>query len=111
MTDHAGNTRTVRSAKPFYIVKANPDSVQTLILKNTSRMVARRRDRAGASRGLDQKLQELAPTRASWGSSSTSPSDGPRSLYGDWDADPGIPGKANAILFGCHGPRGVRRGA
>ncbi|MEM8931697.1 MAG: hypothetical protein AAGE94_11020 [Acidobacteriota bacterium] len=38
VTDHAGNTTVAESARPFYIVESNNDSVRTLILWHPDRM-------------------------------------------------------------------------
>jgi uncharacterized repeat protein (TIGR01451 family) len=114
VTDHAGNAlrldpesgvRAARSPNPFYVVKANPDSVRTLILKNTARMQAKAGVTPPQATALDQKLQELAAHPRVLGFVvDLAGATGLGSLYADWDADPGSPEKANQVLFGCHAP-------
>jgi N-acetylneuraminic acid mutarotase len=105
VTDHAGNQTTRLSANPFYIVQANPDSVRTLILKNTARMQTQAGVSAPAAAALDAKLVELSNHPRVQGfvvdvAGITSVA----ALYAAWDADPGNAEKANAVLFGCHAP-------
>jgi len=100
VTDQAGNTRTVASTNPFYIVQANPDSVKTLILWNNARMVSRQGISAAQAAILSGKLQELANHPRVQGlvidlSSVTAI----QSLYSAWDADQSNASRANAVLF------------
>lgn len=100
VTDHAGNAKTATSTNPFYIVQANPDSVRTLILWNSSRM----RSRTGDVVALGGKLQELANHPRVQGLvidlASVTAIGG---LYATWDAEPANGSKANAVLFGAGG--------
>ncbi|HUP47767.1 MAG TPA: hypothetical protein VNA04_03155 [Thermoanaerobaculia bacterium] len=114
VTDAAGNTlatdpdsglAAVRSTNPFYIVRPNPDSVRTLILKNTARMQSVMGITSSQAAALDLKLQELADHPRVQGlvvdlGAVTDLSE----LYAAWDADPTNSNKANAVLFGCHPP-------
>jgi hypothetical protein len=104
VTDQAGNVRVVRSSNPFYIVQANAESVRTLILWNSVRLVERQSITAEQVTRLHGKLQELA--------------DHPRiegivvdlagvtalqALYAAWDGEPSSVMKANDVLFGSGG--------
>ena len=103
-TGLAGHTVAATSPNPFYIVRANPDSVRTLILENTARMQARAGVTPEQAAALDRKLQELAAHPRVLGLVvDLAGATGLGSLYADWDADPGSAEKANAVLFGCHG--------
>jgi uncharacterized repeat protein (TIGR01451 family) len=118
VTDHAGNTlpvdpqsglAAVRSANPFYVVRSNPDSVRTLILSNTARMVSRMGISGQQASALSSKLRELAAHPRVQGfvvdlNGVTDLSHPTSGLYAAWDADPANPDKANEVLFGCHGP-------
>lgn len=118
VTDHAGNTlvldpqsglHAVRSANPFYVVRPNPDSVRTLILSNTARMVSKMGITAQQASALSAKLQELAAHPKVQGfvvdlNGVTDLSHPTSGLYAAWDADRANPDKANRVLFGCHGP-------
>jgi uncharacterized repeat protein (TIGR01451 family) len=118
VTDHAGNTlvldpqsgrNAVRSANPFYVVRSNPDSVRTLILSNTARMVSKMGISAQQASALSYKLQELAAHPKVQGfvvdlNGVTDLSHPTSGLYAAWDADRANPDKANRVLFGCHGP-------
>jgi uncharacterized repeat protein (TIGR01451 family) len=107
VTDHAGNTRIVRSANPFYLVKANADSVRTLILKNTARMVSLGVATAEGGAEIDRKLQELAAHPRVLGAViDLSAVSCLSSLYSAWDAAPGDALKANSVLFGSDPPPG-----
>ena len=104
VTDQAGNSRKVESANPFYIVQANPDSVKTLILWNSSRMVSRQGINAEQIALLRGKLQELANhPRVQGVVVDVSGVTLTQSLYASWDADPSNTDKANAVLFGTGG--------
>jgi hypothetical protein len=103
VTDQAGNAKTVES-DAFYIVQSNPDSVKTLILKNTDRMQAVMGVSAEKAAALDLKLVELSHHPRVQGfvvdlAGITDVGD----LLAGWDLDPADPDKANAVLFGCHG--------
>jgi len=104
VTDQAGNARAVTSVHPFYIVQANADSVRTLIVWNSSRMVSRQGISAAETATLSGKLQELANHPRvqglviDLGNVTTI-----QSLYSAWDADPANASKANAVLFGPSG--------
>jgi hypothetical protein len=114
VTDHAGNPlpldpasglSAVRSANPFYIVRPNPESVRTLILKNTARMQAVMGVSPSQAAALDLKLEELADHPRVQGfvvdlAGVTDAGD----LYAAWDADRASADKANNVLFGCHAP-------
>jgi hypothetical protein len=105
VTDPSSGLHAVRSTNPFYIVRANPDSVRTLILKNTARMQTVMGISGAQAAALDLKLQELAKHPRVQGlvvdlGSVTDLTQ----LYATWDADTGNPDKANALLFGCHPP-------
>jgi subtilisin-like proprotein convertase family protein len=97
-----GHTVAVTSANPFYIVKANPDAVKTLILWHSARTASfYSGPRATA---LSGKLQEIAGHPRVQGlvvdlAGVTSLS----SLYAAWDASPTDPSLANAVLFGAGG--------
>jgi hypothetical protein len=100
VTDQVGHITTVRSPNPFYIVRANPDSVRTLVLANPSRMQALGMD----TTVLAGKLQELAANPKVQGlvvdlGGVTALS----SLYAAWDADSANATKANDVLFAANG--------
>jgi hypothetical protein len=90
VVDHASNVRVVESANPFYIVRANPDSVQTLVLKNVTRMQALGLASPAQGAALSVKLQELSehPRVLGFVVDLGAVTD-LQSLYADWDADPG----------------------
>jgi len=101
VTDQAGNETIVASANPFYIVQANPDSVKTLILWNSSRMLARQGISTAQAAILSGKLQELANhPRVQGLVIDLGGVTAIQSLYSAWDADPANASKANAVLFG-----------
>ncbi|MCP4660141.1 MAG: hypothetical protein GY856_32465, partial [bacterium] len=100
VTDHAGNTTVVLSARPFSIASPNPDAVKTLILANVPRMEVMASISPVDAAELEGKLQDLANHDDVKGfvihledSTNLYP------LYAAWDADPGDWAKANAVLF------------
>ena len=104
VTDQAGLTSRARSANAFYIVQPNPDSVKTLILWNSQRMISRQGVTSDQVAAIAGKLQELASHPRVQGivvdlSTVTSI----QSLYATWDADASNADKANAVLFGVGG--------
>jgi len=104
VTDQAGNATTVTSPNPFYIVQSNPDSVRTLILWDSLRMVSRQGISNAQTATINGKLQELANHPRVQGvvidlGSVTAI----QSLDAVWDADPSNASKANAVLFGTNG--------
>ena len=104
VTDQAGNTTTVTSASAFYMVEANDDSVQTLILWNSARMQSRQGVSSADITMLEGKLRDLAGHPRVQGvvvdlAGVTTIAN----LSSAWDADPDDPTKANAVLFGTGG--------
>ncbi|MCP4590183.1 MAG: hypothetical protein GY842_05535, partial [bacterium] len=100
VTDHAGNTTEVLSAQPFSIAAPNPDVVKTLILTNVPRMEAMGSASPADAADLEVRLQDLANHDDVKGFVVHLEYSGSLdSLYLDWDADPGDPAKANAVLF------------
>jgi hypothetical protein len=103
VTDHAGHPTKAESQGPFYMVKANPDSVRTLILSNTARMKAKMGISSDDAKALDGSLKELADNPRVLGlvvdlDGLTDLSE----LYRRWDGETSNPDLANNVLFGCH---------
>lgn len=104
VTDQAGNTTTTTSQNPFYIVQANPDSVQTLILHNTARMIARQGITSTQAALLVGKLHELAEhPRVQGVVVDLDAVTTINNLYSSWDDAPADATKANNVLFGPGG--------
>jgi hypothetical protein len=102
VADETGLSVTVTSANPFYIVKANPAAVKTLILWNSARTGSLYSGLRTAA--LAGKLQEIAGHPQVQGlvvdlAEVTSLD----SLYAAWDAAPSDPSLANTVLFGSGG--------
>jgi len=100
VTDQAGNLTEVTSAAPFFIVRANPDAVETLILSHLSRMRSVVPISQAEADNLETSLEDLAAHPKVQGrvidlGLVASLSD----LYAAWDVDPGDPQKANDVLF------------
>lgn len=105
VTDDAGQTTSVESENPFFIVQPNHDSVKTLLLANLSRMQGVMGITATQAADLGINLQDLAGHPRVQGlvvdlGGVTDLTD----LYTAWDAAPGNADRANQVLFGCHAP-------
>ncbi len=101
VTDQAGNTTVVESARPFTIAKPNPDAVETLIVANVPRMQALMAFSEEDAATLDASLRDLAEHPDVRGL--IAPLDAVTHLgvvYADWDA--GLI-DANDVLFGAGG--------
>ncbi|MEM8932842.1 MAG: C25 family cysteine peptidase, partial [Acidobacteriota bacterium] len=104
VTDHAGNSTTAESDRPFYLVEPNNDSVETLVLWHPDRM----EDFGKPTTALATALANLADHPAVQGRLvDLGLSDELRALYEAWDAASADDGAApgNALLFAEGGLR------
>ncbi len=102
--DHIGLATVARSARPFFIVQPNPESVRTLILANLPRMQARMGLTGEQVEDLAAALRDLAAHPRVQGlvvdlDLPPALSDPESGLYAAWDEAPGDAARANAVLL------------
>jgi len=97
VTDQAGNVTAVESAHPFFMVRANPDSVRSLILHNLPRMRSIQGVTQSQADALTVNLHDLANHPRVQGHLVDLGFVG--LPYAEWDADPSDPSKANDVVL------------
>ncbi len=106
VTNQARRAVEAHSPNPFYVVRANPESVRTLILANLERMRAQEVLSENEEQQLSRKLQELAAHPRVQGLVVDLSAVGDiTGFYAEWDgAGSDAEKAANRVLFGCHLP-------